>query len=237
MGVPFDHITMNEAMEKVKEFLAEDKLHTIYTPNAEIVMAALREPELNKVLCEADMLIADGAGVVLASNILKTPLPEKVSGLDLIKNSFSELRKSGTSYFFLGGTPGVAETAAINVLHDHPGIRIAGYRNGYFTEQEEDGIIEQINASNADILLVAFGAPKQEFWIHRNRYRLKAKICIGCGGTLDVLSGKTEPTPEFMRRHGFEWLHRLYKEPKRFKRMLDLPRFMMRVMAARLTGK
>lgn len=237
MGVLFDFITMAEALNKLKEFLAEDKSHTIYTPNAEIVMAALRDPQLKAILCEADMLVADGAGVVLASKILKRQLPEKVSGFDLIVNSFTAFKGKGTRYFLFGSKPGVAETAAINVLHDHPGIEIAGYRNGYFTEQEEEEIIQQINASNADILLVAFGAPKQEFWIHKNRERLNPKICIGCGGTLDVLSGKVELAPDFFRRNGLEWLYRLYKDPRRFKRMLDLPKFMLRVIVARFTGK
>lgn len=237
MGIPVDYITMSEAIGKLDQFLAEDKCHAIYTPNAEIMMAAIRDRELKAVLSEADMLVADGAGVVLASKILGRNLPEKVSGIDLIFNSFSEFNKKGSSYFLFGSKPGVAETAAMNILHDHPGIKIAGYHDGYFTEQDEDGIIEQINASNADILLVALSAPKQEFWIHKNKDRLKAKICIGCGGTLDVIAGKVELAPDIFRKNGLEWLYRLYKEPKRFKRMLDLPRFMLRVIAARLAGK
>lgn len=237
MGVPFDHITMAEALGNLEQFLAGDKPHAIYTPNAEIMMAALREPQLKTVLCEADMLIADGAGIVLASKILKRNLPEKVSGVDLIKNSLEQFSGKGIKYFLFGSKPGVAEMAAVNMLHSYPGIEIAGYRNGYFTESEEDEIIKQINASNADILLVALGAPKQELWIHKNKEKLKPKICIGCGGTLDILSGKTELAPDFFRRNGLEWLYRLYKEPRRFIRMLDLPKFMLRVVAARISGR
>lgn len=237
MGIPVDYITMTEAVGKLEEFIKEDRCHAIYTPNAEMLMAGIRDPELKNVLSQADMLIADGAGVVLASKILKRDLPEKVSGIDLVNISFNFFDKKGVSYFLLGAKSGVAQIAAMNILHDHPGIKIAGYHDGYFTEQEEAGIIEQINTSGADILLVALSVPKQEFWIHKNKDKLKAKVCIGCGGTIDVIAGKAELAPDFFRRNGLEWLFRLYKEPRRIKRMLDLPRFMARVVAARLSGK
>lgn len=236
LGIPVDSVTMGEASDILKGFLAEDRVHTIFTPNAEILMAAQRDADLKDILCKADLLVADGAGVVLASKILGRPVPEKVSGIDLVKNAFKELAGSGASFFFFGSKPGTAETAAENMKKDYPGINIAGCRNGYFSENDEDGIIRQINDSKADILLVALGAPKQEKWIWKSKSSLKVKICAGVGGTLDVLSGNTKPTPEFMRRNGFEWLHRLYKEPRRAKRMMDLPRFVLRVVWERLSG-
>lgn len=236
LGIRVDSLTMQEAVERLNRWLSEEKVHTLYTPNAEILMAAQRDPGLKEILNSADMLTADGAGVVLASKILQRPVPEKVSGIDLVKRSFTGLSKGKASYFLLGSKPGVAEAAAVNIINEYPGVKIAGCRNGYFKDTEEDELIEQINQSGAAILLVALGAPKQEKWIARNKDRLKVKICAGVGGTLDVLAGTVDLAPEFMRRSGFEWLFRLYKEPWRAKRMLDLPRFVLKVVRIRLRG-
>lgn len=234
LGIPVDSITMSEAIAIFKGFLEEKRAHSIYTPNAEIMMAAQRDPELKDILKKADLLVADGAGVVLASKLLGRPVPEKVSGLDLVKLTFKELAPLGVKYFLLGSKPGVAEAAAENIIARYPGIVIAGLRDGYFKAEDEEDILNTINSSGADILIVCLGAPKQEKWIHENKDKLKVRICIGVGGTLDVLSGKVVPAPEFMRRHGFEWLYRLYREPRRARRMLDLPRFVLRVVGARL---
>lgn len=227
IGVSVDKVTMDEALEITRAFLLEDGVHAIYTPNSEIMMAAQRDPSLKKILNEADLLVADGAGVVMASRILKRFLPEKVSGIDLVKNIFKSPGKNPVNVFLFGSKPGVAEEAGKNIAKLYPNVRIAGYQNGYFIKEEENGIIEAINSSNADILLVALGAPKQEKWIHENKSKLKVRVCIGVGGTLDVFAGKAKLAPEFFRRNGLEWLYRLYREPRRFIRMLDLPRFIL----------
>lgn len=233
-GIPVDKITMAEAVETVMEFLEEDRVHTIYTPNAEIMMAARRSPLLKSILRQSDMVIADGAGVVLASKILGRILPEKVSGIDLVKNIFSLPRQRKLRFFFFGSKPQVAEQARDNLLKTYPDIEVVGCRNGYFSKEDEKEIIEHINSTNADILLVALGAPKQEKWIHENRDSLKVKVCIGVGGSLDVFAGKVRLAPEFLRKMGLEWLYRLCREPWRFKRMLDLPRYMLYVFHTRL---
>ena len=237
LGVTVDSVTMEEAVDRVTSFTAEEGVHTVYTPNAEIMMAAQRDAKLKDILKSADLLVADGAGVVLASRLLGRSVPEKVSGVDLIMQCFMALSQKHSRFFLLGSRKGVAEAAAQNMEKDYPGIEIAGCMDGYFSEAEEERIINQINASNTDILLVALGAPRQEKWIDRNKGRLNAKVCIGVGGSLDILSGKTELAPAFFRRNGLEWLFRLYKEPRRARRMLDLPRFMIRVIWARILGK
>jgi N-acetylglucosaminyldiphosphoundecaprenol N-acetyl-beta-D-mannosaminyltransferase len=233
LGIPVDEVKMNEAVEKVKEFLSEEKVHMIYTPNAEIIYAAQKDSELNRVLKAADLLVADGAGVVLASKILGVGLPEKVSGIDLVKLSFTLKMSKPIKYFFFGAKPGVADTAKDSLLRQYPNIEIVGCRNGYFSKEEEPEIIEQINSSGADILLVALGAPRQEKWIYEHKATLKTKVCIGVGGILDVYAGVVQPAPEIFRRNGFEWLFRLYKEPWRFKRMLNLPKFVLLTVAVR----
>ncbi len=237
LGVPVDSVTMQEAVSRVRGFLSEEGVHAVYTPNAEIMMAAQRDAQLKEILKSADLLVADGAGVVLASRLLGRSVPEKVSGVDLVRECFKAFSEEHVRYFLFGGKKGVAEAAAENMKRDYPGIEIAGCMHGYFSAEEEEGIIDRINASQADILLVALGAPKQEKWIDSNRGRLKARVCAGVGGSIDVLAGTVELAPDFYRRNGLEWLFRLYKQPRRARRMLDLPKFMLRVAGARLAGK
>ncbi|HOJ11898.1 MAG TPA: WecB/TagA/CpsF family glycosyltransferase [Clostridiales bacterium] len=235
LGIPVDNITMSEALKIVNAFLNEDYVHTIFTPNSEIMMAAQRDKELKNILINSNMLIADGAGVVLASKILGRKLPERVAGYDLVENIFSILGEKGLKFYLLGAKPGVAEAAAINIISKHKGVEISGYHHGYFSKEENDRIIAEINSSGADILLVALGAPRQEKWIQENKDKLKVKICIGVGGSLDGFAGKVPRAPDFFRKHNLEWLYRLYKEPRRFWRMLDIPRFLFLVLKSRFS--
>ena len=237
LGIPVDDLTMSQAVTKIGLFIKEGHIHTIYTPNAEIMMAAQRDPELKSILTQADMLTADGAGVVLASRVLGRRVAEKVSGVDLVREIFRTYSSKGIRCFLFGAEPGVAEKAAVNLMTEYPGIIIAGCRNGYFTQEEDNGIVDEINASNADIMLVALGAPKQEKWIFSHLDRLNVKVCMGVGGTINILAGTAQLAPDFFRRNGLEWLFRLWKEPRRAKRMLDLPRFMLRVLSARIKGQ
>lgn len=234
LDIPVDNVTMDEAVERFKVLISENKLHTVYTPNAEIMMAAQRDSELKKILSTADMLLPDGAGVVLASKIIGTPLKERVAGFDFSIECFKLSSKMNISYFFLGGKPGVAEEAANKLKIDTPHINIVGIRDGYFSPEQETEIIETINSSNADVLLVGLGAPRQEKWIYQNKDRLNTKICIGVGGTFDGIAGIAKRAPLFFRKNGLEWLYRLYKEPWRFKRMMDLPRFIILVTFKKL---
>jgi N-acetylglucosaminyldiphosphoundecaprenol N-acetyl-beta-D-mannosaminyltransferase len=237
LDVPVDSITMEEAVAKVGAFIEEGGAHSIYTPNAEIMMAAQRDPGLKDILTRADMLTADGAGVVLASKILRRSVPEKVSGVDLVRKILKAYAGRGLRCFLFGSKPGVAEEAAERIRTDYPGVVIAGCRDGYFTDSQEIEIVQEINEADADLLLVALGAPKQEKWIARYKDVLNTRVCMGVGGTLDILSGKAQLAPDFFRRNGLEWLYRLYKEPKRAIRMLDLPRFMLHVLWAGITGQ
>jgi hypothetical protein len=133
LGVPVDRVTMEEALDKIKGFLSDSTTNAIYTPNSEIMMAAQRDAGLKRILCEGSLVVADGAGVVLASKILKQELPEKVSGFDLTLKTFEMAKKRKISFFLFGGKPGTAEDAAKRIITDYPGVEIAGYRNGYFT--------------------------------------------------------------------------------------------------------
>lgn len=235
MGLQFDNVTMNEALARADAFLSGDKTVCVVTPNAEIAYEALHDMSLRKLLNSADLMLPDGAGVVLASKLLKTPLKEKVAGVDFAAGLLKLLAKNQQSVFLLGAKPGVAETAAEKMVQMTPGLRIAGLHDGYFTD--EAPIIAQINESGADVLFVCLGSPKQELFMQRYRQALGVKIMIGLGGSLDAFAGTVKRAPQWMIRMNLEWLYRLIKEPKRFGRMLRLPKYLFAVMKTRISGR
>lgn len=234
MGVLFDNVTMAQAMEKAKQILAGDRAEYVVTPNSEIVYEAMHAPELCTLLNDAAMVLPDGAGVVLGSKILKTPLKEKVAGVDFADNLLSHLAATGGSVYLLGSKPGIAELAAEKMLAKHPGLTVAGMADGYF--KEETPVIEKINAAHADVLFVCLGAPKQEKFMALHREELNVKLMAGLGGSLDSFAGTVKRAPKWMIRLSLEWLYRLIKEPKRFTRMLRLPKFLWAVVCKRIGG-
>lgn len=230
LGVKVDVVTMEQATQQTLHFMDEEGTHLVFTPNSEIIYAAYKDEELAKILNGADLLTPDGIGVVHASKMLNKPLAERVAGCDLICHVMQRMAQSGKSVFLFGAKPGVAEEAAEILRERYPGLVIAGTRNGYFTEQENDEIIAQINDAKPDLLLVCLGAPKEEFWIGRHAQQLEAKVVVGAGGSLDVIAGRVERAPEKWQKLGLEWLYRLKKEPWRIGRMMALPIFALTVL-------
>lgn len=226
LNVPIDVITINEAVDKIIGFVGEDKTHMVFTPNPEIIMIAQEDSELFTILNDSDLNVPDGIGIVIASKIQKKNIKERVGGLDLVTKLFEK----DLSFYFLGSTSEIVEKAKQNLEEKYSGIKILGIHNGFFDNNEEEKIIEEINQKNPDILLVGLGVPKQEKWIYKNKNKLNAKVLIGVGGSLDVISGKTKRAPEVFINLGLEWLYRLIKEPKRYKRMLKLPAFLLRIL-------
>ena len=222
LGVDVCNVTMEQALDKAKEFLG-GKSHMVFTPNPEIIMLAQRDSELKKILNEADLLLADGIGVVIGSKIIKKPLPERVAGFDFACRLF----ETGASFYLLGAKPGVADAAAENLKSR--GVNVVGAHHGYFEDDEE--VIRDINEKNPDVVLVCLGAPRQEKWIYKNRHKMNASIYIGAGGTLDVLSGNVKRAPAIVRKMYLEWLYRAVLQPSRFKRLLAIPRFLIKVAA------
>lgn len=238
LGVNIRNTDLKEAKSIVLEYLNSEKLDTIYTPNTEIIMEAKSNQKLMKILNEGSLVIPDGIGLVHAARLKNKPLQGRVTGFDLSLEILDLADKYGYSVYLLGGEEGIAKKASEEIMKKYPGAKIAGYHNGYFKgahinqagHEEELKIIEEINASNADILFVGFGAPKQEYWIEENKSRLKTKLVIGNGGTMDVIAGKVKRAPEIYQKLGLEWLYRLLKDPKRIKRQLALPKFIITVM-------
>lgn len=225
LGVSVDKANVEKAVEKISQMLHDGKKHCVYTPNSEIIMNAYENPDFAAVLNSADLLTADGIGVVYASKILGNPIDERAPGFDIACGLIEKAAKEGYGIYFFGGKPGIAEQAQKNLEAEYPFLRIVGTHNGYFTPEDEPEIIADINRSNADIVFVCLGAPKQETWIHNNRQSINAAVLMGVGGSLDVFAGTVERAPDIWCRLGLEWLYRLIKQPSRFMRMTALPRF------------
>lgn len=230
LGVNVDKISYNDAVSRIMKMLNEPENHIVFTPNSEIILMAYKDENFCGILNSADLLTADGIGVVYASRILGNPVPERVAGFDMACGVIDEIAQSGHRLYLFGGKPGVAETAAQNLKEEYPLINIVGTRDGYFAPEDTDSIIDDINASGADLVLVCLGAPKQENWIFENRHRLNCRVMMGVGGTIDVLAGTAERAPEIWCDLGLEWLYRLIKQPSRFFRMMALPKFALTVI-------
>ena len=228
-GLEFANITRGEAATLAAAALSSDGLTTVFTPNAEIAYNASRDAEFMKILQSADILLPDGAGVVKASNILGTPLKEKVAGVDFGADVAKICAENGYSVFLLGGKPGVADMAAEKLKERFAGLNIDGANDGYFDKngEENDAVIEKINASRADALYVCLGSPAQEKWACENKEKLASvKLILCIGGSIDVYAEKAKRAPRFFIKTNTEWLYRLIKEPKRLGRMTVIPKYL-----------
>ncbi len=231
LGVKVDKVTVDEASDIIMNHInTSDKCMSVFTPNSEIIMMGYRDAQFCAILNESELLTADGIGVVYASRIVKNPISERAPGYDIACSLLGKMAKEGKSVYLFGSKPGVAEEAGKNITQKYPGIRIAGYSDGYFDDKKEKTIIDNINRCAPDVLFVCLGAPKQERWISLHKQELKAKAALGIGGSLDVFAGTVKRAPEFYTKHGIEWLYRLMKQPSRFVRMMDLPRFGFKVL-------
>jgi len=228
LGAYVSNITIDETLERIWGFVGRGEQGVIYTPNPEIIYYGYKNPEFMKILNTADLMLPDGIGVIYGAKILKTPLSERVAGFDVCVLILKESVAHGASVYILGGKPGVAELAKANAERDHPGVNITGTHDGYFNGDDE--VIRGINEKRPDILFVCLGFPRQEEWIYKYREKLSARVIIGCGGTVDALAGTVRRAPPFLCKLNLEWFYRLIKQPKRFFRMLSLPKFLFTVI-------
>ena len=228
MGVGFDNVTMEEALDQAMALLQTGTAHYAVTPNAEIVYECMHDAEFCSLVNQADLVLPDGSGVVLGAKLLKTPLKQKVAGIDFADQLAGRLARTGKTLYLLGSKPGVAEQAAANLQTKYPGLQIVGTADGYF--QDEAQVVETINAARPDVLFVCLGAPKQELFMVHHQKQLQVGLMMGLGGSLDGFAGTVKRAPVWMQRAGLEWLYRLIKEPRRFKRMLRLPKFVLAVL-------
>ena len=231
LDVPVHPLTMGEAVSVLEESITSGEQAFVVTANAEIIMMCQEDAGYKKIVSQdAQLVLPDGAGAVWAGRHLGYKVPERVAGFDLYCQLLDKAAQKGYKAFFFGGSPGIAEAAKAKSEELYPGVQVVGCRNGYFREEESQAIIDEINASGADMLFAALGAPKQEKWLVRYREQLKPKILMGIGGSFDVFAGKMERAPKWMQDASLEWLFRLYKQPSRFVRMMALPKFVLKVV-------
>lgn len=227
LGIRIDDIDMDNALSKAYAALCDNKsFKYIFTPNAEICMAAIKNNNLMEALNSSFMNIPDGEGVVLASKILKAPLKEKVPGCVFVQNLLGIGKNF--SVYLLGASYDSVSTAAQNILSHYPNISISGFHDGFFSENQEKEIIDDINIKKPDLIIIGLGAPKQELFIYRHSKDIRSGLAIGAGGTIDIISGFAKRAPEFFCKYKLEWFYRLIKQPKRFRRMLNIPLFLLK---------
>jgi N-acetylglucosaminyldiphosphoundecaprenol N-acetyl-beta-D-mannosaminyltransferase len=242
--VRVDVLTQRQALDAIEEIIVKRRTglvngevlpcRQVVTLNTEFVMEAQHNSAFRDVINGAALVIADGIGIVWATRLGETPVPERITGTDTIMALAKRCARSGYRLYLLGAAPGVAEQAAARLQAIAPGLEIAGAYAGSPGPEEERDILERLNAANADILCVAYGAPAQDLWIHRTLPHLPVAVAMGVGGAFDFLSGRSRRAPRFMQRLGLEWLYRLYREPWRWRRMLAIPKFMTIVFLKRV---
>jgi N-acetylglucosaminyldiphosphoundecaprenol N-acetyl-beta-D-mannosaminyltransferase len=235
LGVPVSAITYAEWLDRIGGWVAESarRLHHVCTVNPEMLMIAQSDPNFRHILQRADLTVPDGVGLLWAARRRGQPLPERVTGSDGVPLIAERAAREGWRLFLLGAAPGVADRAAEVLRARYPDLIIAGIYSGSPSAQEEADICARVNASQADVLFVAYGAPEQDKWIARNSPRLRAAMAMGVGGSLDFVAGVLPRAPLWMQRAGLEWLYRLYLQPWRIKRMLRLPRFVLAILTER----
>jgi exopolysaccharide biosynthesis WecB/TagA/CpsF family protein len=232
-----NHQILNASSSEAIAILANSVTKTAFFMNAHCVNVASKDAVYGWALGKADRLLPDGIGMRIAARVGGERLVENLNGTDLFVPLVRDAAARGRSIFFFGAAAGVAEAAAAKAVELAPGLDVAGCRDGYFSPAEEDGIIAAINASGADIVLVALGVPRQEIWIARNRHRLNAGLVMGVGAQFDFWSGRVRRAPAIVRRLSCEWMWRLALEPRRLARryLVGNPQFLAR-LAGRAIG-
>ncbi len=229
LGVRVHRITMAEAVECIERFIAQRVPRLVITADANAILIALEDPEFRDLLERADLVTPDGAGLLWAGRYCRTPFPERVSGVDLVWWLTRLSHEKGYRLFFLGAEPGVAERARQNLQKQFPCAQIVGVQHGYFTPEQEPAIVEQIRHAQPDVLLIGMGMPRQEKWAQKYRETLGVPVLIGVGGSFDVYAGVVKRAPRWLQRSGLEWLWRLAQDPRKIKKVRNLPRFVWRV--------
>ncbi len=231
LGIQFDNITMEEAVATGVSLAQGEGFHYVVTPNPEIVNLGRAMPDYGDILNGADLVLPDGIGILYAGKILKTPLKERVPGIDFATGLLEKLAGTSVKLYLLGAKPGVAEQAAQKLLETYPGLSICGWRDGYFTDSQE--VAAEIRECGAQLVFVCLGAPKQERFIVEYGPQTGARLMLGLGGALDVFSGQVRRAPAGFQKLGLEWFYRLLCQPSRIGRMAKLPLFLGSVMKSR----
>jgi len=230
LDVPVHPLTTDDFLDVVAQFIQQRTPRQICTANPEFVMTAQRQPAFMAVLQQADVVLADGVGLLWAARRQGAPLPQRVTGSDGIYHLAERAAQQGWRMFLLGAQPGVAAETARILQKRYPGLHIAGTWPGSPKDEDFAEIKRRIHAAQPDILLVAYGAPRQDLWIARHKDALGVPVSMGVGGAFDFVAGVQKRAPAWLIRLNLEWLWRLITQPWRWKRQLDLPRFVWKIL-------
>ncbi len=228
-GVLLDQVDLAAASDRIRGFLKSSSSHQIMTVNLDFVSIARRDPVFRGTLNRSDLAVADGMPLVWLSRLKARPLPERVTGVELVDRTCAIAAETGQSVFLLGAHDSVAETAGRRLVEQHPGLRVAGAYSppfGGLSADEDRRIVDAIKESEASILFVAFGAPRQDLWIAEQLDDLGVRVAMGVGCVFDLLAGVVKRAPGWAQQAGLEWTYRLVHEPRRLWRryfLQDLP--------------
>ncbi|NCU17689.1 WecB/TagA/CpsF family glycosyltransferase [Pallidibacillus pasinlerensis] len=231
-NVNFSNYRIDEFLDIFETRIEKEEKTFVVTANPEIVEYANKDEQYYQTLQKADFITADGIGVVIASKVLKTPLKERVAGFDLMSELLHMAEKKNKKVYLLGAKESTIEKAYKNIKDKHPELNIVGYHHGYIDIEDEE-LVQSIVRLEPDMIFVALGFPKQEYWIEKHMDKFQKGLFMGVGGSFDVWAGEVKRAPEVWIKLNLEWLYRLLKQPTRFKRMLVLPQFLVKVMVKR----
>jgi N-acetylglucosaminyldiphosphoundecaprenol N-acetyl-beta-D-mannosaminyltransferase len=238
LGLSIDEMTSPEAVRTIRNMWHAGAKNRVFFVNAHCLNVAASNEEYRESLGMAELVLADGSGVLLASRLLDLPIQHNLNGTDLVPLLCAVAAEEQRSVFLLGAQPGVAERAAKKLCARFPNLRIAGIQHGFFDPSENAALVEHINAARPDMLIVALGVPLQELWLTRHFAQLDVPVCLAVGALFDFLSDSVPRAPQLLRRWGIEWLYRLYREPRRLWRryIVGNVTFLARVCAVRFLG-
>lgn len=218
-SVPVDNLTFEGALDAIDDLVRSKQGGTVFTPNVDHVVQAEHDPRFRAAYEGVSLSLVDGMPLLWAARLLKTPLPEKISGSDLVLPLMRRAAERGYRVYFLGGAPGAAALARQKLLVELPNLQVVGIDDGRIdvngSPEQNQPILERINAAHPDLLLVALGAPKQELWSHEQRAQLGSAVAVGVGASLDFIAGSQRRAPRWMSESGLEWAYRLAQDPKR----------------------
>jgi len=242
LDVDFLSISMEEAIALIERVISDGDKQCVSFINADCLNISCKDEDYRNLLKSQNIVLPDGAGINIACRMIGERLAANLNGTDLVPQLWQLSPTKGHRFYLLGAEPGVTERMKAKLEETYPGIHIVGHHHGYFEKGDEtEEVIQQINATKPNVLLVAFGAPRQEKWIFEHKDKIDSNLLMGVGGLFDFYSGDKKRAPMWMRNSGLEWLYRLYLEPGRLWRryIVGNPLFVYRVFrwkrAARVT--
>jgi N-acetylglucosaminyldiphosphoundecaprenol N-acetyl-beta-D-mannosaminyltransferase len=220
---------MKQMTERLEQHALKQEKAFVVTANPEIVMKAVEDKKYKQTIDQASYVVADGIGVVKAAQLLGEPLPERVAGYDLMHQCLKVANDHGLNIYLLGAKDEVLTQAITNINKSYPSAKVVGSHHGFF-EWENETIQQEIKQLAPDFVFVALGVPRQEYWIAERLNQFEKGVFIGVGGSFDVIAGNVQRAPEIWQKLNLEWFYRLLKQPSRWRRMLVLPQFAVKVL-------